>query len=120
MPDDRVLQRDAVSAEDAAALAGDRQCLTCVVQLAQADLLRSYEVLVLQSPEVQGQQHALAQFERHVGELLLGELERGDRLVELLAVDAVVDGRLEAVSGSTEGAEDDAEACLVEARQRAT
>ena len=40
---------------------------------------------VLAPAEVQGEQHALGELERHVGELLLGELEAGDRPAELLA-----------------------------------
>ena len=87
--------------------------------LAQADLLGADEVLVLEPAQVQGQQHALAQLQGHVGQLLLRQLVGGDRLVELLARDAVGDRRLEAVTGCAQRAEDDAVAGLVQARQRA-
>ena len=118
MADDGVLQRDAVAAKDGTAFAGDRERLARIVELAEAHLLGRDRVRILEAAEVDGQQHALAQFERHVGELLLGHLIAGDRLVELLAVDGVAQGRLEAVASRAERAVGDAEARLIEARER--
>ena len=94
-----------LAAEDRAALAGDRERLARVVELADADLLGADRVLVLEPAEVQREQVALVELERHVGELLLGELEAGDRAVELLAVDGVRDGGLEAVARRADRAE---------------
>ena len=70
---------------------------------------------VLEPAQVQRQQVALLQLERHVGELGLGELEAGERLAEHLARRGVVDRGLQAVAGRAERAEDDAEPRLVQA-----
>ena len=56
MADDRVLEGDPVRAEDRPRLAGDRQRLADVVELAEADLLGPDPAVVLQPPEVQGEQ----------------------------------------------------------------
>src|SRR6476661_3368398 len=85
VPDHGVLQRDAVGAEDGARRTADLEGLAHVVELADADLLRSQQPLVLEPPEVQREEHALGELDRHVGELLLGELEPTDRAAELLA-----------------------------------
>src|SRR5689334_4674720 len=54
VPHHRVLAADPVGAEDRAALAGDRERLSDVVELADADLLRPYARPVGQPPQVQG------------------------------------------------------------------
>ena len=82
MADHRVLERDPVAAEDRRALAGDLQRAADVGELAEADLLGPQRPLVLHAPEVQREQQALVDLEQHVGQLLLGQLVAGDRLVE--------------------------------------
>ena len=99
MTDDGVLERDSVGAEDGPAFAGDRDGLAHVVELAEADLLRGDLAAVLDAAEVVGEQVALADLECHVGDLGLGELVAGERLVEHLAGLRVLDGGLEAVAG---------------------
>ena len=56
--------------------------------------------------------------ECHLGELLLGQLVGGDRLLEHDPLLGVGERLLEAGAGSADGAEDDAETGLVEARER--
>src|SRR6266511_3240337 len=83
VPDHRVLERHPVGPQDGAGLARDRQGLAHVVELAEADLLRGERARVLHASEVQREQQPLVQLQQHVDELGLGELEGGDRPVEL-------------------------------------
>src|SRR3954454_19486451 len=53
---DRVLRADPVGAEDRARLAGDRDRLADVVQLADADVLGRDAPLVLEPPDLQREQ----------------------------------------------------------------
>ena len=52
MADHRILQRDAVAAQDRSALAGDGERLAGVVELAEAHLLGRDRMLILESTEV--------------------------------------------------------------------
>src|SRR5690349_19878011 len=61
VPHDRVLAADAVGGQDGAALPGDRDGLTRVVQLADTDLLGAQRPLLLQPAEMDRQQDALVQ-----------------------------------------------------------
>src|SRR5204863_3717188 len=81
---DRVLEADAVGAEDAAGSAGDLEGHRDVGALPEADLLRPQAAGILQAPELERQELALGEAGQHVDELLLRELERRDRTVELL------------------------------------
>ena len=89
-----------------------------VVELPDRDLLGAQSPFVLHTTEVVGQQPALLDLEGHVGELLLGELERRDRLPELHTLLRVVQGRLEARARGAHHAPDDAVSGLVQARER--
>src|SRR5438874_353776 len=82
--EDRVLEADAVGAEDAASRAGNLEGHRDVGALAEADLLRPQAAGVLQAAELERQELALGEAGQHVDELLLRELERGDRAIELL------------------------------------
>src|SRR5512132_3494448 len=113
---DRVLEGDAVGAEDRAGAAGDGQGLADVVELAQADLLGGEAALVLHAAQVQGQQGALGQLDQHVGQLLLGELEAADRAVELDPGGGVFQRALEAGPGRAHRPPAEPVAGLVEAR----
>ena len=67
---------------------------------------------------MQGQQDALGVLEVHVDELLLGQLEAGDRLAELDPLVGVGQCRVEGGPGGAHRAPDDAVAGLVEAAER--
>src|SRR5215469_5759025 len=99
VPQHRVLQRDAGSAEHGAAGTGDLDRFAHVVELAQADLRRVNGSGVLELAEVQREQEPLVELERAVGELRLGELEAGDGAIELDAGSGVRECCLQAVSG---------------------
>ncbi len=100
-------------------VAGDRQRLADVVELAQADLARVELMIIFEPAQMQGEQEPLLQFESHVGQLGLGELEGGQRPIEHGPVAGVGQRGLQAVPGRPERAEDDAEPGLVQTRQRA-
>jgi hypothetical protein len=57
--EDRILQGDAVGAEDGAAFPGNLQRLPNVVELAQTDLLRRQAMIIFEPPEVQSEQESL-------------------------------------------------------------
>ena len=78
MPDDRVLQRDPVGAEDGRR-AADLQRLADVVELAEADLLGAQRAGVLAAAEVQREEQALDVLEAMSASFCLGQLEPGDR-----------------------------------------
>src|SRR6476660_5654008 len=94
-----VLQGDAVAAEDGAGLAGDLDGLSHVVQLADRDLVVLQLPGVLEPTQVQSEQEALVDLQRHVDQLELGELVTGQRLVELQSLLRVGQGDLEGVPG---------------------
>ena len=70
-------------------------------------------------PRCSASSAGLVDLDQHLGELALGQLEAGDGLAELHAVVGVVEGRLVAGPRRAHRAPQDAEAGLVEARQRA-
>jgi len=90
VPDHRVLQGDPAGAQDGSCGAADLQRLVDVVELAHADLLGAQADCVLATPEVQGEQGAGGQIDRHTGKLVLGELEPADRAAELLALAGIL------------------------------
>ena len=109
----------AVAAEHRPGLARDRDGLARVVELADRDLVRLQRAGVFQPPELQREQEALVDLERHVDELLLRELVRRDGLAEHLTPLRVGERRAVAVERGAHDAPDDAVARLVEARERA-
>src|ERR671932_325405 len=80
VPDDRVLEGDAVGAQDSPCAACDLQGFPDVVELSDAHLLWRKPSFVLHTPEVKGQQGSFADLYQHVDELFLRKLECGDRL----------------------------------------
>src|SRR5690606_37673587 len=73
---------------------------------------------ILEPPRAQGEQLRLLDLDGHVDELLLRELETGDRLTELHARRRVLQGGLVAVTRGAHDAPSDAVPGLVEARER--
>ncbi len=114
----RVLQRDPVGPKDRTRHPADLHRLGDVVQLAHADLVGAQPLAVLEPAEAECEKHAVGQLDRHLGQLVLGQLEGGDGTTELLPLHAVGQGCLESGSGRTHGAPDDAVASLVQAGQR--
>ena len=99
--DDRVFEGDAVATEDAATFSGDGERLAGIIEFAQTDLLRCDSMFVFKSAQVQGKEHAFAEFERHVDELLLSQLEPCNRSIKLFPIDRVGGCRLKAIAGRT-------------------
>ncbi len=118
VPQDRVLGGDAVGAEHGAGAAGDLQRGPDVVELAEADVGRAGRALVLEPADPQRDQVGLLDLQHHLDQLLLGELEPGDRAAELDPALGVVEGGGVAVAGGADGAPEDAVAGLVEGGQR--
>src|ERR1700694_3055909 len=83
--DDRVFEGDPVGAQDGPCRAANLERLADVVQLPEGDVLRGDPALVLHPAEMIGNQGRLVELEQHVDQLLLGQLEGGDRLAELLS-----------------------------------
>src|SRR5215469_17753550 len=96
VPDDRVLKRHAVRAEDRPGFPGDVDGGPDVAHLAEADLLRRDLPGFLEFAEVEREQLSPLQVSEHPGELALGELEAADLPAELLPRPGVVGSRLEA------------------------
>jgi hypothetical protein len=118
VPDHRVFQRDAVSAEHRPGLPGDLDRRPHVGHLAEADLLGRDRPGLLQPAEVQREQLRAGQVGEHPGELALGQLEPADLLAELLPGPGVVGRRLEAGAGSAGDPPHDAEPGFGQAGQR--
>src|SRR5690349_5785125 len=68
VPDDRVLERYAVCAENRSRLTRDLERFPHVVQLTEADVRWMCAAFVFHAADVQRQQRALVQFEKHVDE----------------------------------------------------
>ena len=81
-------------------------------------MLRAERSGVFHAPEVEGDEEATIELERHLGELLLRELIAGDRLAEHDPLLRVLERRLEAGAPRSHGAEHDSEPRLVQARER--
>ena len=60
----------------------DRDGLTGVVELPERHLFGAEPAVLLHPAELVREERALRQLDRHVGQLLLRQLERGDRPVE--------------------------------------
>src|SRR4249920_2460076 len=75
-------------------------------------------MIIFETSQVQRQQESLLQLQRHVRQLCLSELQRGEWSVEHLTRDGVVDGGFQTVSRRAERTEDDAESGLVQAGER--
>ena len=110
--------RHPVAAEDGAGLPRDGDRRARVAEFGDRDLMRLQGACVLQPPQPQGEQLRLFDRHRHVDELLLGELEPGDRLVELHPVLRILQRCSVAVASGTDDSPADAVARLVEARER--
>src|ERR671916_2282823 len=118
VPHHGVVEGYPVTAEDRAGFACDLDRFADIVELPEGDLLWPQGPLVLHTPEVQGQERALVDLQHHVDELLLGELEGGYGLAELLAPLGVSQGALEAAPRRPHRAPDYAITRLVEAGER--
>jgi hypothetical protein len=112
------LGRDAVAAVHVARGAGDLQRLAAIVALDQADRLGDELAFVEPPPDPQRRLQPERDLGRHVGELLLDELGRGERPAELLAVERVAARRVKAGLGRAHRAPGDAVAGAVEAAER--
>jgi len=110
---------DAVAAVDVAGGAGDVEGLAAVVALHEGDEFGSGAAGVEEAAELERALQAEGDFGLHVGELCLDELRRGQRPVELLAVESVLAGAVEAVFGGAHGSPADAVAGAVEAAEGA-
>src|ERR1700734_4235839 len=119
MPDRRVLERHTARAPDGPRLARDVDRGPDVAHLADAHLDRREPSGLLQPAEVQREQLRLVEGGCHQGELALGELERPDRLAEMLAGPRVFHRALQAGTGRAGYSPQDAEPRLGQARQRA-
>ena len=117
--DHRVLQRDPGRAQDRAGGPRDLERLAHVVELAHAHVLGSQTALVLHPAEMQREQRSLVQLRRHVRELLLRELEPGDRPPPLHARLRVLERAGEARARRAHRPPDDPEPRLGQARERA-
>src|SRR6266567_914084 len=84
VPDHRVLQRDAVGAQNGTRGPGDVDRRANVAHLAQADLLRGDSPGLLEPPDVQGEELRALQVGEHPRQLGLRELEAAYFLPELL------------------------------------
>src|SRR5262249_25082956 len=73
---------------------------------------------ILHSSQVQGEQRSFVELEQHVDELALRELKAADRTIELHARLGIVECRFVARAGRAHRTPNDAEARLVQARQR--
>ena len=94
---------DAVAAVDVAGGAGDVEGLAAVVALEEGDELGGGAVVVEEAAEPEGALQAEGDLGLHVGELGLDELRGGEGAVELLAVEGVLAGSVEAVFGGAHG-----------------
>src|SRR5829696_2781225 len=115
----RVVERNAVPAQDGARLPRYLYGLPNVVQLADGYLLGAQDALVLHPSDVQREQRALVYLHHHVHELFLRELETCNRLAELLAPLRVLQGALKTVPRGPHCAPDDPVPRLVEAGEGA-
>ena len=80
MPDDRILVRDAVGAEEVAGQAGGLQGDVDVVHLAHRDVMRFQFALILQPSHLQREELSFGDLGDHPGQFVLHELMRRDRL----------------------------------------
>ena len=119
VPDHRVFERDAVAAEDRPRGAADLERAAHVAHLAHAHLLGPQRALVLHASQVVGDEQPAVDLQRHLCELLLGQLVRGNRLAEDEPALRVVESGLEARPRRADGAPDDPVTRFVEARERA-
>ena len=113
-----ILDLDAVAAVHVARHAGDVERLAAIVTLHDRDHFRRHLAVVEQAAEPQHALQAERDLGLHVGELLLHELRRGQRSVELLAVERVLARAVHAVLGRAHHAPGDAVARAVEAAER--
>ena len=90
-------------AEDRAGAAADLDRAADVPHLAEADVLRPERACVLHAAEVERDERGAVDLERHLRELLLGELVGGDRLLEHDPLLRVVERRLEAGASRADG-----------------
>src|SRR5215208_5884616 len=85
-----IVERDAVAAEDGAGFARYLYGLPDVVELAEAYVLGPERASVLHSAYVQREERSFADFDQHVRQLLLDELEGGYGPPELFPLLRVV------------------------------
>src|SRR5215472_5853471 len=119
MPDNWVLEGDAVRAKHGARLTRYFDSGPDVAHLAEADLFRSDLACFLEPAQVQSQQLSSLEIREHPRELALGELKAADLLAELLPGSRVLRSGFETGSGRSGNAPDDAEARLGQTREGA-
>src|SRR5215217_7395546 len=85
-----IVERDAVAAEDGAGFAGYLYGLPDVVELAEAYMFGPERARVLHPAYMQREECSLADFDQHVRQLLLDELEGGYGPPELFSLLRVV------------------------------
>src|SRR5215831_13639059 len=117
--DHRVLVDAAGGAQDVACEPRRVERDLHVVHLGHRDLLRARLPKILQTAELQAQELRLGDLGDHPDELLLDELERGDRLAELDPLLRVLERPVVAAHRGPDGAPRDAVTRLVQAAQRA-
>src|SRR5215204_2610213 len=114
----RIVEGDAVAAEDGAGLARYLYGLPDVVELAEAYVLGPERASVLHPAYVEREERPLADLDEHVRQLLLHELEAGYGLAELLPLLGVRERGLEAVPRRPHRAPDDSVPGLAQAGER--
>ena len=115
MSDHGVLERDPVATEDRPRAPAYLDCAADVAHLPEAHVFGAQRSRVLHPADVKRCQRGAVYLERHLGELLLGQLVGGDRLVEDDAFLRVRERLLKARPGGADCTEDDPEPGLVEA-----
>ena len=99
--------------------AGDVERLAAIVALDDGDHLRRELVFIHQAADSQRAEQTERDFRLHVGELLLEELRAGQRLAELLPVEAILASTMPAIFGCAENTPGDAIAGAIEAAEGA-
>src|SRR4051812_11571854 len=90
MAHDMIFLLDTIAAMHVAGLARDIEGLAAIVALDQRDHLRRHPAFVEETADPERGMKAEGNFGHHVGELLLNELGRGERPIELLAVERIL------------------------------
>src|SRR3954447_683020 len=118
VPHHRVVQRDPGAAERRTGLTGHVERGAHVGVLAVGDLDRGERAGVLERAEPPRDQRGVVDRDGHQGELALGELERRQRIADLQAHPDEGKRPLEGRASRADDSPDDAEARLVQARER--
>src|SRR5918997_2483311 len=115
--DDRILEGYAVGTEDLSGRARHIEGCVDVTQLSHAHVLGPQGAGILHATQMEREKSGAINVERHRRQLLLLDLEGGDRLSELGPIGAVVERRFEAGPRCARCAPDNAVTRLVQTRQ---